>query len=152
MTDASLRKARILIVDDQIANISLLENILRRIGYTFLRGVTDSRNAVAEVAEFAPDLILLDLNMPNVDGFAIMKQLAEVTARETFLPVLVLTADATAATKRKALATGATDFCISLSIPRKFLCASETCSTGGFSTSPWSCRLPKGHASWKRHF
>jgi signal transduction histidine kinase len=101
--------ARLLIVDDSVANLSLLSNILGRLGFSHIETITDSRETFARVESFQPDLILLDLNMPHLDGFAVMQQLAQVISRETFLPVLVLTADATAETKRKALSAGATD-------------------------------------------
>jgi signal transduction histidine kinase len=101
--------ARLLIVDDCVANISLLRNILNRLGFTQIDTITDPRETLHHVTEFRPDLIILDLNMPHLDGFAVMRQLAGVIPRDTFLPVLVLTADVTGETKRKALAGGASD-------------------------------------------
>lgn len=107
--------ARLLIVDDCVANISLLRNILNRLGFTHIDTITDSRQTFARVEEFKPDLIILDLHMPHLDGFEVMQQLSRVIPRDTFLPVLVLTADATGETKRKALSAGATDF-----VPKPF--------------------------------
>lgn len=101
--------ARILMVDDNVANICLLQNILNRLGFKNLESITDSGKTLARVAEFEPDLIVLDLSMPAPDGFEVMQQLARVVPKDTFLPVLVLTADVTAITKRKALAAGASD-------------------------------------------
>jgi signal transduction histidine kinase len=101
--------SRLLIVDDCVANISLLRNILNRLGFTQIDSITDSRKTFERVQEFRPDLIILDLNMPHLDGFAVMQHLGKVIPRDTFLPVLVLTADATAETKRKALQVGAND-------------------------------------------
>ncbi len=67
--------ARLLIVDDCVANISLLRNILNRLGFTQIVTITDSRETFACVEEFKPDLIILDLNMPLLDGFVVMQQL-----------------------------------------------------------------------------
>lgn len=102
--------ARILIVDDTIANIALLTSMLGRIGYNELCSINDSRRTLEKVEAFKPDLIILDLMMPHLDGFEVMRQLEGVLAPDSYLPVLVLTADSSATTKRKALASGATDF------------------------------------------
>ena len=92
-----------------MANVSLLRNILNRLGFSQIDSITDPRETCVRVEEFRPDLIILDLNMPHLDGFAVMQLLKKVIPRGTFLPVLVLTADATGEAKRKALAEGATD-------------------------------------------
>src|SRR5688572_20506647 len=94
--------ARILMVDDNVANLCLLQNILQRLGFKKIERLTDSSKTLDRVARFEPDLIVLDLNMPPPDGFEVMQQLARVIPKDTFLPVLVLTADITAPTKRKA--------------------------------------------------
>lgn len=103
-------EARVLIVEDTVANIALLTNMLSRIGYRQLRSITDPRETVAEVESFKPDLIILDLMMPHLDGFEVMQQLKSVIPDESYLPILVLTADMSPAAKRKALASGASDF------------------------------------------
>ena len=108
--DLSLTRLKILMIDDEPVNLILLEQVLREKGYTRLRAVNDSRTAIAVLAEFQPDLILLDLMMPHVDGFAILEALRDGQENDTFLPVLVLTADASEKTKLRALAAGATDF------------------------------------------
>ena len=110
MLDATLTAARILIVDDQPSNVLLLEGILHEEDYTGCRSVTDSRQVLPVFLEYRPDLILLDLQMPYLDGFEIMKQLRGRAPTGDFLPILVLTADITPETKRRALAGGATDF------------------------------------------
>lgn len=105
------KNARILIVDDQEANVRLLEGILKRAaGYHALRSTTDPREVMSLYVEFKPDLILLDLHMPHVDGFGVMEQLKEIVPEDVFLPILVLTADVTPEAKQRALASGAKDF------------------------------------------
>jgi signal transduction histidine kinase len=103
-------EARVLIVEDMVANIALLTNMLGRIGYHQLRSITDPRETVAELERFKPDLIILDLMMPYLDGFQVMQQLKGVIPEESYLPILVLTADMSPVSKRKALASGASDF------------------------------------------
>ena len=110
MLRASLKNARILIVDDNAPNIALIENVLNRDGYTDLRSTTDSRRVSALFDTFQPDLILLDLHMPYLDGFAVMDQLRERVQAEAYLPILVLTADIAPEAKLRALAAGARDF------------------------------------------
>src|SRR3954469_19583420 len=102
-------KMKILIVDDEPLNIALLEDILSLAGYTRLQSLTDSR-LVPEICEsYSPDLILLDLMMPYVDGFAILEAV-RASSRDVFVPVIVLTADANEESKRRALRLGATNF------------------------------------------
>lgn len=102
-------KMKILIIDDEPINIALLEDMLSEAGYRQVRSVTDSRLALEICDTFAPDLILLDLMMPHVDGLAILHALRSA-GDEVFLPVIVLTADVNEETKRAALGAGATDF------------------------------------------
>jgi DNA-binding response OmpR family regulator len=102
-------KMKILIIDDEPLNVALLEDMLSEAGYKQLKSVTDSRLALETCNTFAPDLILLDLMMPHVDGFSILHALRSA-GDEIFLPVIVLTADANGETRRAALSAGATDF------------------------------------------
>ena len=103
--------ARILIVDDQEANVRLLEAILRRgAPGTEVRSTTEARETLGLFTAFQPDLVLLDLHMPHVDGLTLLGQLLESIPPETYLPVLVLTADVTTEAKRQALGRGARDF------------------------------------------
>jgi len=100
---------KILVIDDEPANVSLLEVILSEQGYTRVKSVTDSRAALEAFRTFKPDLVLLDLMMPHLDGFAILEALRS-EPEEIFLPVIVLTADANEETKLRALAAGVSDF------------------------------------------
>jgi two-component system sensor histidine kinase/response regulator len=110
MVTAIPSSARILVVDDEEANVDLLEQMLARAGYSAVVGTTDSRKALSLYAEHQPDLILLDLVMPHLDGFAVMEQVRATLGPESYLPIVVLTADATPETRRRALDCGATDF------------------------------------------
>ena len=110
MTEVELLNAKILIIDDADANLQLLEALLTREGFTQVISTTDSTRAMDLFAAFEPDLILLDLMMPELDGYAVLEQIAKRVNANSYLPVLVLTADATVAARRKALALGAKDF------------------------------------------
>ena len=109
-TEHALKHLRILAVDDQEPNLLLLQRILERDGYTQVRGTTDPARIVGMFAESAPDLVLLDLHMPELDGFELMEQLGPLTDAGREVPFLVLTGDDTEDTKRRALAVGARDF------------------------------------------
>jgi len=109
MNSDTLQRMKILIVDDEPANVALLREILLENGYSRIDSVRDSKSALATCKEFQPDLVLLDLMMPPPDGFAILESLRSET-EDSFLPVVVLTADTNEETKRRALGAGATDF------------------------------------------
>lgn len=110
MRDAAVANAAILVVDDEEANVDLIEQILARAGYTAVTGVTDPRRVLPLFLDRRPDLILLDLHMPHLDGFAVLEQIRPHVAADTYLPILVLTADITPEAKQRALASGARDF------------------------------------------
>jgi len=99
-TETATPHAKILIVDDQEFNLRVVESILQQGGYTCYRSLSDSRQAVSVYLDFQPDLILLDLMMPHLDGVAVMEQLRAFIVG-TYLPVLVLTADLAAEAKRR---------------------------------------------------
>jgi signal transduction histidine kinase len=103
-----LTDARILVVDDEPANVGLLQHLLDQAGYRNVRATTDSREVRTLYEEFQPDLILLDLMMPHLDGVGVIAQLP-IPAGD-YMPVLVLTADVSADAKQRALAAGAKDF------------------------------------------
>lgn len=110
MVERSFKDAKILIVDDEAANVQLLERLLQREGYTNTKTATDSREVLPIYGAWDPDLILLDLHMPHVDGFEVMEQLTLWAEEGTYLPLLVLTADVNPAVKERALSAGAKDF------------------------------------------
>src|ERR1700722_611316 len=99
-----------MIVDDQSGNIRLLERILTSAGYTHFKSLTDPREVAALYQEWPPDLILLDLMMPYLDGFEVMRQLQPMVPPGSYLPILAITADASPAIRQRALSEGAKDF------------------------------------------
>ena len=108
--EETIKNARILIVDDQEANVMLLERLLAASGYSNIMSTMDSRQVLLIFGKFQPDLILLDLNMPHLDGYAVMQQIGPRVAEGEYLPILVLTAEINAEAKQKALTSGAKDF------------------------------------------
>jgi putative two-component system response regulator len=109
-SEQQLCTAKILIIDDETADIRVLEWALKKAQFSNFRSLTDSTKARKEFEQFQPDLVLLDLNMPDLDGFAVLKQLRESAPTDEFLPVLMLTGENTAETRSRALAAGANDF------------------------------------------
>lgn len=104
---AEILGGKILIVDDQIANVILLERILAGAGYTDVTSTTDPQTVCALHTRHRYDLILLDLQMPVMDGFKVMEGLKEIET-SGYLPVLVITAQPEH--KLRALHAGAKDF------------------------------------------
>ncbi|MBB3119512.1 EAL domain-containing protein [Pseudoduganella violacea] len=104
---SELQQARILIVDDRHSNIALMENILSCAGYTAVESTTQPAEACRLYRERRYDLILLDLNMPEMDGFTLLENL-HAMALDEYLPVLVITAEPEH--KLRALQAGARDF------------------------------------------
>ena len=108
MINASdIHNGKILIVDDQQANLHLLDSMLRGAGYTTIASTLNPHEVCALHARNRYDLILLDLEMPGMNGFQVMEDLKEIE-RDGYLPVLVLTAEAEH--KLRALKAGARDF------------------------------------------
>jgi PAS domain S-box-containing protein len=102
-----IHAARILVVDDQDANVQLLEQLLRQDGYTDVTPTTNPQEVCALHRKHNYDLILLDLQMPAMDGFQVMAAL-KTNATDGYLPVIVLTAQP--GHKLQALQAGAKDF------------------------------------------
>jgi two-component system, sensor histidine kinase and response regulator len=110
MINFDLKNAKILLVDDQQANIDILYDFLEMQGYANIETSIDPRKVARMIIDFDPDIILLDLQMPYLSGFDIMEQIKSIVPPSIYLPILVLTADVTLETKRKALLSGASDF------------------------------------------
>jgi len=102
--------ARLLLIDDEPANVGFLRHVLETEGYGELITMTDSTEAVARFREFDPDLVVLDLMMPHLDGFGVLEHIRGLLQPGAYLPVLVTTGDHTPETRRRALSAGAKDF------------------------------------------
>jgi response regulator RpfG family c-di-GMP phosphodiesterase len=109
MDPVAFRNARILVVDDEHANVEVLQRILSRAGFSHVEATTDPREVRELYIRQRPDLILLDLHMPHLDGLEVMDQLNEI-AEASYLPILILSADLTPEARRDALSRGAKDF------------------------------------------
>jgi len=112
LDEGLLRGAEVLVVDDEPANVALIESILARNGFSRIRSITDPRDFRTTFVEQQPDIVLLDLHMPHLDGLEVLSLIAELRGPEEYLPVLVLSADATSKARIDALASGATDFLV----------------------------------------
>jgi serine phosphatase RsbU (regulator of sigma subunit) len=107
VSTADILKARILVVDDQEANVILMEGMLRVAGYTCVQSTTDPNQVCELYRQNRYGLILLDLQMPGMDGFQVMEGLKKIEG-DGYLPVLVITAQP--GHKLRALEAGAKDF------------------------------------------
>jgi putative two-component system response regulator len=105
-----VKRSKILIVDDQESSVELLLKILRERGFIGLQSLTDSRQVLPLFAEFEPDLVMLDLRMPHVDGLSLLKQLRSRIPEGVYLPFLIITGDLSEQSKQAALTLGAKDF------------------------------------------
>jgi len=110
--DFEISDSRILIIDDQTENIRFLEDVLSSAGFNHVRATTNAPSAVAIWLEFRPDLILLDLHMPEMSGIEVMEAVGARLGEDEYLPILVLTSDVSRDAKEKAFSAGAADFLI----------------------------------------
>jgi putative two-component system response regulator len=110
MLPVRLREARILLVDDQELNLRVLRQVLEKAGLRNITLTQDPYAVAALVALHTPDLIVVDLHMPGLDGWGVMEALHPQLDAAGYLPILVLTADVTDESRRRALASGARDF------------------------------------------
>jgi putative two-component system response regulator len=109
MQHRMFKHARILIVDDERPNLDLLKRLLERAGFGRVETTTNPREALDLYVKNRPDLILLDLHMPEMNGLAVMDQLNEI-AEASYLPILMMTGDLTPEARQEALTRGAKDF------------------------------------------
>lgn len=107
--DLGLKSTLIMVVDDEPANLSLVDRAFRREGFDRVSTFLDARDALAAFAENKPDLVLLDLMMPGVDGYELLESFRRLTPLTDYVPILVLTADSTMNARLRALSLGAND-------------------------------------------
>jgi EAL domain-containing protein (putative c-di-GMP-specific phosphodiesterase class I) len=105
-----LAGATVVVIDDDEINVVLLEGVLRQAGVGTVRRVTDPAFAVQTCLELHPDLVVLDLHMPGVDGLAVLEALRLELPQDAFVPVVVVTGDGRSKARDEALAAGAKDF------------------------------------------
>ncbi|MDQ3207843.1 MAG: response regulator [Gemmatimonadota bacterium] len=110
MITATHPDACILIVDDEPPNVKVLQRVLAVAGYRRVTAITAPREAIARFAEIKPDLLLLDLHMPEIDGMGVMERLRAQLPSSEFFPILMLTGDASPLACQRALGMGASDF------------------------------------------
>ena len=101
---------RVLIVDDEPANVELLESMLEGHPDLEVKSVSDSRLVERVFMDFEPDLVLLDLHMPEPDGLEILQRLRSIRTSLGFLPVVVMSADDSRLARNSALGLGADEF------------------------------------------
>ena len=105
-----LANATVLIADDHEANVVLLHRILDHAGVTRVHTTTDPVRVLDLYRSVQPDIVLLDLHMPGMDGVAVMDEIRRSTPPGHYVPVVVLTADATPQARNRVLDAGANDF------------------------------------------
>jgi len=116
----TFKHARILIVDDEPANVDMLKRLLEQSGYSRIETTCDPREAAALYVDMRPDLILLDLHMPHMDGFAVLDQLNDLV-EASYLPILMLTARDEDVDKIVGLELGADDYVTKPFNPRELV-------------------------------
>jgi signal transduction histidine kinase len=121
MTDETLRQAQIIILDDDVSTLTLLQSVLSRLGFVNVHAMDHPRGFADRFQRQRPDLVITDLVMPELDGYAILNFVRQHEPRESSLPVLVLTASQEAQSRRKALAAGATDILVKPFDPSELL-------------------------------
>jgi putative two-component system response regulator len=99
-----------MVIDDDDLSVKTVVAILTRAGYSHVEGLTDPHLAESRFRDFAPDLVLLDLRMPGMDGLMVLKKLVAATPEATYLPVVMLTGDDRPEVREQALSAGARDF------------------------------------------
>jgi putative two-component system response regulator len=101
---------RILIADDMADNVWMLQALLTQSGYEHVYATTEPRDVIPMYGELQPDIVLLDVHMPGMDGLTLIRELRRANPDGAFLPIVMLTGDLSSKIKREALEAGASDF------------------------------------------
>jgi CheY-like chemotaxis protein len=109
MTDLDFRDARVLIIDDQEMNIAMLSGMLKKHGFRQRFSANDPLAGVEMFQRIAPHLVLLDIEMPGLDGYGVLARIRQISP-DVMIPVIVLTAHTEQAVRLKAIDAGASDF------------------------------------------
>lgn len=109
ITDEQIFESKILVLDDELDNVTIIEKLLKLEGFAHIKTITDPREAKATYQDFMPDLVLLDLSMPHMNGFQVMEEIKKIE-KGPYLSFLVLTALSDEETLLKAFNCGAKDF------------------------------------------
>ncbi len=121
MTTFDRADARVLVVDDEPTIVRLLTRGLAGAGYAQVTGMTDSTKVLEHLDANAPDLVVLDLTMPGIDGFRLIKEINSRLPEDTFLPILVLSGLQDQGSKERAFRAGAKDYLTKPVDMREFL-------------------------------
>lgn len=105
-------QGRILLIDDEEDNLRVLDQLLRAASFGAVVSTQDPREALDIFLGFEPDLVVLDLRMPHMDGFDVMTALEPYIPANTYLPILVITGNEDPAARKRALGMGAKDFLV----------------------------------------
>jgi len=132
LSERALTAARILVVDDEASIVRLFVRVIRSGGYTHVCGTSDPTEVSTLLDSVAPDLVLLDLNMPGIDGFAVLADIAGRLSQDTFLPVLTVSGMTDPEAKERAFRAGANDYLVNRWIPR----AAPACQLAPGNTLP----------------
>ncbi len=103
------KSAKIMVVDDNLSNILLIKRILEVNGYKNIKGISNPAEVLDEYKKWQPDIILLDLLMPDINGLDILDQINNIRSKQ-YLPVIMLTADNNMDNRLKALSLGVNDY------------------------------------------
>lgn len=110
MSLSGIKDSKILVIDDNEMNLVMVQRILEWAGYRSIQLIKNPSESLAKMREFRPDLVILDLHMPEKSGYDVLAEIKADSPANLFVPILVFTADTTRLAREKALELGASDF------------------------------------------